>query len=169
MEDVNELGDTLTHSFHQPLGVTFWLYPLLKFGICEDLRTRFRNPNPNYACLVAVKSINTLEKKDTKIVGTVEVSLRHNYWYWPQKYVYLSNLAVINASRRQGIASKLLQKCEQIAYNWGYENIYLHVLENNHQATKLYLGNGYKINHIDSDLSTWITRSPRRLFLQKSL
>lgn len=170
MDDINELGDLLTQSFHSPVGIAFWLYPLLKLGVCEDLRTRFRAANPNYICLVAVQSTNPLTGEAAKIVGTVELSVRHTYyWHLQKKYPYIANLAVIHSHRRQGIASKLMLKCEQISYSWGFEDISLHVLESNQKAQKLYLKNGYKINRVDSNLYSWLTRSPKRLLLQKLL
>lgn len=170
MDDVNELGDVITQSFHKPVGMTFWLYPLLKLGVCEDLRTRFRAATPDYICLVAVKPMNNLTGEKAKIVGTVELSVRTTYyWYLRKKYPYIANLAVSDYYRRKGVATKLLLKCEQICYSWGFEDIYLHVLEDNNQAQNLYLRNGYKVDHIDSNLSSWLTRSPRRLFLHKPL
>lgn len=170
MDDINELGDILTQSFHNPVGMTFWLYPLLKLGICEDLRTRFRAANPNYICLVAEKPMNQLTGEAAKIVATVELSVRHSYyWHLQKKYSYISNLAVSKSYRGQGIATKLMLKCEQISYSWGFEDINLHVLETNEKAKKLYLKNNYQINSIDSSFYSWLTRSPRRLFLKKSL
>lgn len=169
IDDVNELGDILTQSFHQPTGMTFWLYPLLKLGVCEDLRNRFRSSNPHYTCLIAEKPENKLTGEEKKIMGTVELSVRSTYYFhMRRKYVYLANLAVSKNFRRQGVATKLLLKCQQVAYSWGFENIYLHVLDNNHQAKQLYLNNGYQINQIDCNLYTWLTRRPKRLFLQKS-
>jgi ribosomal protein S18 acetylase RimI-like enzyme len=170
MEDVNELGNILTKSFHNPVGMTFWLYPLLKLGVCEDLRARFRASTPNYTCLVAVKPANKLTGEEAKIVGTVELSVRTAYyWHLKKKYPYIANLAVSNSYRRKGVATQLIVKCEQISYSWGFKQINLHVLEDNEKAKNLYLRNGYIINHIDSNLYSWLTRSPRRLFLQKSL
>lgn len=170
INDINELGDILTQSFHNPIGITLYLYPVIKLGICKDLRTRFRSSNPNYISLVAIKSSNQSSKKQEKIVGTVEISLRH---IWGtnlgKKHPYISNLAVNPSFRRQGIASELLLKCEQIAYSWGYDTINLHVLENNNQAQQLYLENGYQIKQIESSFWNWFRRKPRRLFLQKSL
>jgi ribosomal protein S18 acetylase RimI-like enzyme len=170
IEDVNELGNILTQSFHNPGPMTFWLYPLLKLGVCEDLRTRFRASMPNYTCLVALKPPNKLTGEEEKIVGTVELSVRTaHYWHLKKKYPYIANLAVSNSYRRKGVATKLILKCEQISYSWGFKQINLHVLEDNEKAKNLYLRNGYNINHIDSNLYSWLTRNPRRLFLQKSL
>lgn len=169
MEDINQLADLLTHSFHQPLGITFWIYPLLKLGVCEDLRTRFRADNPDYICLVAEKKFTNSTKEKSEIIGTVELSIRTSYsWHLNKKYIYLANLAVKNSCRRQGIAKKLLLKCEQVAYSWGFKDIYLHVLDNNHHAKNLYFKNGYQINQVDSSLYTWLTRRPKRLFVKKS-
>jgi ribosomal protein S18 acetylase RimI-like enzyme len=170
LEDISELGDVVTQSFHADSGLSFWFYPLLKLGVCEDLRTRFRSAMPNYTCLLAIKPANQLTGETEQIVGTVELSVRSAcYWYLRKRYPYIANLAVTHNYRRKGVASRLLRKCEQIAYSWGFETIYLHVLENNHRAQKLYFCHGYTINQVESSLSSWLIRTPRRLFLQKSL
>ena len=170
LEDINKLGDVLTQSFHPRSGFIFWFYPLLKLGVCEDLRTRLRSSMPNYTCLVAIKPSNQLTAEIEQIVGTVELSVRNTYYWCSRKqYPYIANLAVTHNQRRKGVASQLLSKCEQIAYSWGFENIYLHVLENNHQAKELYFRYGYTINQVENTLSSLLTGNPRRLFLQKSL
>ncbi|HEY9648592.1 MAG TPA: GNAT family N-acetyltransferase [Chroococcidiopsis sp.] len=105
------------------------------------------------------------------ILGTVELSRRQSM-FWPAdqpRHLYISNLAVQENHRRQGIAHQLLATCDKIALDWGYQEIYLHVLENNHAARRLYWKAGYRLHKIESRLSTWLLNSPRQLYLRKQL
>ena len=52
LKDVKALADVLVQSFHLSENWFSWFYPLLKLGICEDLRTRLRSKSPYYQCLV---------------------------------------------------------------------------------------------------------------------
>lgn len=159
-----------------------WLHPLLRKGIYEDLRSRLHSKQTHYACLVAVKRGPAAESRavhlptaapvsQEQIIGTVEIALRPHHFYQPHRdrHLYLSNLAVQAEYRRQGIAQQLLQTCERIALDWGFQDLYLHVLENNHQARRLYLRTGYRLKRIDSSLSSWLLKRPRQLFLHKHL
>lgn len=168
-EDINELAEVLTHSFHPPKGFNAWFYPLLKLGISEDLRSKVRVKNLHEVCLVASKSV--VKGKKEQIVGTVELSVRSPYLWCNSgiRQLYICNLAVSHSHRRQGIAKKLLFKCEQIALEWGFKELFLHVLENNRQAKKLYFSHGYKVQRIESSLNSFFWKSPRRLFLNKQL
>lgn len=167
-QDIHSLAEILTHSFYSCQGFLWWMYPLLKLGIYEDLRSRLNSRSPNYICLVA--AIPTADKID-RVVGTVEISLRSpSFWStYDGQYPYISNLAVSNSYRRQGAARKLLLKCEQIALNWGFKEIALHVLENNYQARQLYSSTGYELHRIESSLSNCFWMSPRRLLLNKQM
>ncbi|NJK28270.1 MAG: GNAT family N-acetyltransferase [Coleofasciculaceae cyanobacterium SM2_3_26] len=83
--------------------------------------------------------------------------------------LYLSNLAVKAEYRRQGIALQLLDACEQIALGWGFDKLYLHVLENNQRARQLYAKAGFRPQRQrDCLLLQWLVQ-PKRLLLQKSL
>lgn len=168
LSDVKGAADVLTLSFHPTPKFLAWLYPILRLGVYEDLRSRLRSSSPNYKCLVACRKsmISTIEKEE--IIGTVEISLRSS-WFFGHHTAYISNLAVSPTSRRQGVAEKLLCKCEQIATEWGFEEIFLHVLEDNEPARQLYLKNGYELQRIDSSLGNWLFGSPRRLLLNKEL
>ncbi len=106
------------------------------------------------------------------LVGTVEMGLRSPpTWISGElrPYPYISNLAVGTEFRRQGVAQQLLISCERTALDWGVEDIYLHVLENNHQARQLYLKRGYRLHQVESSICAWLLRQPRRLFLRKNL
>lgn len=168
-QDLYEISEILTDSF--PLTPPFmpWLNPLIRAGIHEDLRSRLRSTTPHYACLVATDA--RPQPNEEFLVGTVEIGLRTGNPWQPQtsQYVYLSNLAVRQAMRRQGIAQQLLLSCERRVKDWGYRSIYLHVLETNEQAKQLYFKLGYEVEEIQPSLGSFLFGQPRRIFLRKEL
>ena len=162
LKDVKALADVLVQSFHLSENWFSWFYPLLKLGICEDLRTRLRSKSPYYQCLVAL----ILEKEE--VIGTAEICLRD--WFLSQKRAcYISNVAVSSSYRRQGIAKQLLLKCEKVAEEWNCELLHLHVLEDNLAAKQLYLTNGYRSQRVENSLQSWLFKQPRRLLLEKKV
>ena len=64
---------------------------------------------------------------------------------------------------------QLLEACDRVVLAWGFEDIYLHVLENNRSAEQLYAKSGYRLRDTDAGLTTWLLGQPRRLFLHKHL
>ena len=62
-----------------------------------------------------------------------------------EKKLYVTDLAVRNDVRREGVGTKLLKKVEEYAANEGYKEIYLHVEIDNGPAMNLYLQNNYNI------------------------
>ena len=180
-EDLTGLAEILADSFHSQDGILGWAYPLLRLGIHEDLRNRLYSTLPHHICLVAVASTaRTTERSDGELAGTVEMAVRSTTKPWasggiaiaksrPGRYPYLSNLAVCPTHRRQGVAGRLLLSCEQVVLSWGFQDIYLHVLENNHQARQLYFKLGYRLSKVDSNWSNWLLGRPRQLFLHKHL
>lgn len=166
LDDVNEIAEVLTLCFNQFNEFTFWIYPLMKMGVAQDLRQRLQEEESDYFCLVAVNK----QEGHEEIVGTVELSFRRSFpWLKPNRYAYVANLAVKRKYRRRGIATLLLSKCEEIARINNYKHIYLHVLASNQEAQKLYLGNGYTIHRIETDLLSLFIPSKRRLLLTKPL
>lgn len=170
-KDLAELASLLADSFHDRRGFMHWLFPVLRMGIYEDLRSRLRSAPHHYACLVAAAPSPSSVSDQRCLAGTVEVALRTAYSVTatPDRYPYLSNLAVKPECRRQGIAQQLLVASEQIVLEWGFRDIYLHVLENNHQARKLYFKAGYRLEQSDPGWLCWLLRRPRRFFLRKRL
>jgi ribosomal protein S18 acetylase RimI-like enzyme len=190
-QDLDYLAEILANSFHSRGGITGWFYPLFRLGIYEDLRHRLQSSSSRYVCLVGIyrgspggetqdslwvepevtgNNVN-LQQRDY-LVGTVEMTLRStNPWrfYNGSGYPYLSNLAVQSDYRRQGVARQLLLACEQIALNWGYQDLYLHVLENNHKARGLYSQLGYRLHEVDSNWACMLLGKPRQLLLHKRL
>jgi len=172
-EDVSYLAEILANSFHSRGGITGWFYPLFRLGIYEDLRHRLQSSSLRYVCLVGIyKDSRLAQQRDCVVVGTVEMALRAtNPWqfYNSSGYPYLSNLAVQSEYRRRGVARQLLLACEQIALNWGYQDLYLHVLENNHKARGLYSQLGYRLHQVDSNWACLLLGKPRQLLLHKRL
>ncbi|NEQ22919.1 MAG: GNAT family N-acetyltransferase [Microcoleus sp. SIO2G3] len=161
----------LTDSFHSRSGIMGWAYPVLRLGIYEDLRNRLRSTAPHYVCFVALAVISSVGGSREELAGTVEITLRSPSSWQPRhsQYPYISNLAVSKSCRRRGVAKQLLSACEQTALDWGFPDIYLHVLENNHQARQLYLKTGYQLYQIEPSYGAWLLGHPKRLLLQKHL
>ncbi|MEB3827938.1 GNAT family N-acetyltransferase [Phormidium sp. CCY1219] len=186
-KDLPRLAEILADSFHPRDGLMTFVHPVLRLGIYEDLRNRMRNRSPHYICLVAQMPSATTPSPSNDypagdpqaiapsssdpLIGTVEMSLRsiHPWQVGCTQFPYLSNLAVANSDRRQGGATQLLSACEQIALEWGFREIYLHVLENNPPAQRLYYKAGYRVRSIESSFASWVFRQPRRMLLHKHL
>jgi len=171
-KELIKVADILTESFHSQGGINFWLNPLFRLGIYEDLRTRMQSISPHYICLVAIASnpLN-LPVSDRPIIGTVEMgskspSVGQNL---ASRCLYLSNLAVSPPYRRQGVAAQLLHRCEEIALEWGFNELFLHVLENNQAAKQLYFHHGYRLQYIEPYWMSWFFWRPRRMLLHKHI
>jgi ribosomal protein S18 acetylase RimI-like enzyme len=164
--DISELAEIIVGSFYNYSGIFSWLSPLLQFTVGEDLRYRLRSSSSLYQCLVAT-IIN--EQAESTIAGTVEISLKTSLWSTEPQYPYISNLAVKNSYRRQGIAKQLLAKCEQIASSWGYDTIQLHVLNHNNSAKQLYLNSGYQIIQQEIYWEGFFKLNASRLLLSKNI
>ncbi len=164
-QHITELTEILVSSFYNFPEILSWTYPIIKILITEDLRYRLRQNSPLHHCLIMFAQ----KTKNSEIIGTVEIGLNSSFWSNKSQYLYISNLAVKDSYRRQGVGKKLLEKCEQIAWNWGYREIRLHVLYNNSSAQKLYLSKGYKVLQIESTWNNFGFYDSRRLLLAKKL
>jgi ribosomal protein S18 acetylase RimI-like enzyme len=185
LADLDLLTEVLASSFYDRTGWLAWLYPLIKLGIQEDLKQRLKTHQAHYACLAVVDSTvppapDQAEgdslfpypgQPPTPIVGTVEISLRQS-WPWQAtspRYAYISNLAVAQTHRRLGWAAQLLATCETLAHTWQLDHLYLHVMEDNLGAQRLYRRCGFQVFQTEETLSTWFGFQPRRLLLHKAL
>lgn len=164
-KDIDQIADTIVSSFYSYSGIFAGLQILLRFTISEDLRYRLNHKPPLHKCLVTTTKSNS----DSLITGTVEISLRTSLWAPTSQYPYVSNLAVREDYRRQGLARKLLEKCDQIASGWGYDRIQLHVLEQNKLALQLYLASGYQIIKRERQWSSFFYPGSTRILLRKKL
>jgi ribosomal protein S18 acetylase RimI-like enzyme len=165
--DLMALAQIIAASFHSLDGVWGWAFPILRLSIYEDLRNRLHSPLPHHICLVAVDCTH----EGGNLAGTVEIGLRltDNWTSKGKNYPYLSNLAVHPSYRRQGAAKELLLSCERTAVAWGFQDLYLHVLEDNTSARKLYRQMGYEVRKIESNWTTLILGRSRQMFLHKRL
>jgi ribosomal protein S18 acetylase RimI-like enzyme len=175
-KDVASLSDILTTSFYcddnrEHAYLTQWLQPFIRWGISLDLGNRLADDSPRYACLVATQIDNP-----SNAIATVEMGLRQvpraTYaipllnWQAPQ-YPYLFNLAVHPGWRRRGVAAQLLTAAEKLALRWGFQQLYLHVLENNLPARQLYQQSGYQFHKVEPGIRLWLINHHRRLLLRK--
>lgn len=179
--DLPALTDLLTRSFHGSSNQPFWLQAILRFSIQEDLRQRLQNSPKTHTCWVAIHRAKDVDSSDGgQLVGTVEMGLRSpltlgwplniETWLTPNRnFLYLSNLAVAAKFRRQGIASQLLQRCEQTALTWQQSDLYLHVLENNQAARNLYNLAGFGFERVDPSLESILFNRDRRQLWRKPL
>ena len=169
-DDLKAVSTLLVHSFNHGLdeGIGRWVEPVLRLSIQADLRQRARTQTNHYSCIVAVRQ--SIDSGQDIIIGTVEMSVRrHNIWLSSSQHIYISNLAVQQQNRRQGVAYRLLQECEAVATQWGFTSLYLHVRENNTAARQLYQQFGYRLKTVDFNLGTVVLRQPRTLLLCKHL
>lgn len=170
VDDASAIADVITLSFNEFNELTFWMYPLIKIGVAQDLRQRLQSLEEEHIAIVAVNISRRGKEIYQEIVGTVEVSLRQGYHRGKKEsYIYIANLAVRETNRRQGIASKLLYQCEEIARQKNCDRLRLHVLLGNEVGQKLYLNNGYRVLRIETDLLSLFMAKKRRLLLDKSL
>lgn len=178
-QDVAKIAEVLATSFYGDRKGNFTfltnrLYPIVRWGISVDLNNRLLDLTPRYACFVAI-----LDAEPDRIVANIEICLRHVpvglnifsifNWNSDRQYPYLFNIAVHPEWRRKGAAKLLLQSIEKTAKNWGFSQIYMHVLESNIAARSLYDEMGYHFYRFDGDLSHWLFGSPRRLLLRKTI
>lgn len=166
--DLTGVAHIISESFHSQNGIWGWAFPLLRLGIYEDLRHRLAFPAPHNVCLVAV---DTTTDTAHHLVGTVELGVRFNdsWTHAGRSFPYLSNLAVRPKYRRHGVASALLMNCEKISQDWGFQDLYLHVLESNHQARQLYFKLGYGVHKVESNWNFFLLNTSRQILLHKQI
>lgn len=168
--DLPALTQILSQAFHTPQVRQSWFYPLLHWSMQTDLRQRLTQNAP-YQINLVVEAAGILH-------GTVELGPRPLIPWQPlapetprssPHYLYLSNLAVAVQSRRQGIATRLIETCEKFTQAWGFTGLYLHVLKSNQTACNLYGRAGYQIIQDEALWEAWLLRRPPCLFLHKVL
>lgn len=167
--DLQQVADVLASSFYSPLGWQQWFYPIFRFSIYEDLKQRIEGGQKHYRCLAAIAP----EKQSRRnvVIGTVEISYRQQgFWTFKRsRQIYLSNLAVRESCRRQGVARRLLENAEQLSMAWGFREMYLHVMADNTRARTLYQAMGYQLQTVEPTLFSLLSLQPPRLLLKKVL
>ena len=166
--DVDRLTDVLTASFYDADGWRQLVYPFIRLGIQEDLKQRLRANSPRYACLAAVlPSTDDATIAGTILAGTIEIAMRSPWPWQGDRHGYISNLAVGQGFRRQGIATALLKSCEQVARQWQIGELRLHVMEDNPAARALYREAGFSTLQVEDSPASWLGIQARRLLLHK--
>lgn len=138
-----------------------------------------RSPvSPTPSALCTVETITRLLNGDRPrlpgsppLIGTVEIAAKSPFpfgWGDPT-YLYVSNLAIDDDYRRQGIATALLEACDQLARRWGFSMIYLDVLEDNRGARQLYRRAGYETEGVRGSWLGYLLGRSRRLLMRKRI
>ncbi|NJK40910.1 MAG: GNAT family N-acetyltransferase [Acaryochloridaceae cyanobacterium SU_2_1] len=169
-QEFAEVASLLTASFYPQIGWQSWFTPIFEMGINHDLHSRLSHHSSSYSCLMgAHRPVST--STTATLIGTVEVALKSlcSWSLFGMLVPYISNLAVDSRYRSQGIGRQLLLNCEPVVRQWGYDALYLHVLENNTAARRLYASLGYQVQRKDSSLLTSLMAQPQRLLLYKQL
>jgi ribosomal protein S18 acetylase RimI-like enzyme len=119
-------------------------------------------------CMLVACQMSSSEDKEERIVGFCEVDDRPPKGdINPAPRPYICNLAVDNTFRRMGIATALVDKCEDIVLDeWGKPKLYLRMNESNNAAMEMYRRFGYDIV---SDSVTTDREGQTVLLLVKSL
>jgi ribosomal protein S18 acetylase RimI-like enzyme len=81
----------------------------------------------------------------------------------------IGNLAVDEAYRRRGIATKLIKVAEKIVEKWGDKYLFAGVDCTNEGAIAMYLRLGYKVVLDERDLINRTARGIPRLFIMKTI
>ena len=68
------------------------------------------------------------------------------------KYMYLYDLKVSRAYRRQDIGRRLIQKAKELAARGGYSGLYTQAQDNNPGACLFYLNTGFYIGGLDTSV-----------------
>ncbi|WP_448381381.1 GNAT family N-acetyltransferase [Gloeomargarita sp.] len=155
--ELRQLAVLLAECFPPPWNPGGWWTTLWQRTIEQDIAQRLEREGDKILWLAVWQG--------KALAGAVEVSQRQ--WLHIQ-YIYLANLAVAPAYRRQGLGRKLLLAAEQAVQSWPQEYLYLHVMENNQAARNLYQGLGYRVARCEWTWQTWFG-GPRRLLLAKPL
>ncbi|MGK7910287.1 MAG: GNAT family N-acetyltransferase [Synechococcus sp.] len=166
IDDLDTLADVLALSFHPRVGLQRFVWPVLRLGIREDIRRRLLGNNPKYCCLGAWCN--------DELAGTLEIGMRRTTSATQPSTAdttrapYIANLAVLPDWRRKGVATKLLLGAEGVAATWGSARIFLHVLESNKAAQRLYLNAGFSMQGRSATAWNYLG-APREILLYKSL
>jgi len=109
------------------------------------LESSFPNPSEAHKMIVACR--NT----DGKVLALAEVDGRPSDKPDAPPRPYMCNVAVDRVFRKMGVASKLIEACEEEVLKWGRTEIFLRVRENNNAAINMYKKLGYDVENISID------------------
>lgn len=167
--ELSEVAALLSCCFYPQEGWRSWLTPIMQMGISHDLQSRYSARLTPYTSLIGA---HTLHSSSPELIGTVEVALKPLTPWLPfaPSVPYISNLAVASYCRCQGVGKQLLLACEQMVRQWGHQRLYLHVIDTNTPARRLYAQAGYQLIESPPPWPSLIfPQSNKRLLLRKQL
>ena len=138
--EIGQAANIVTDAFFAD-HTNFFTYQKEKLKTYLSLESSYPKPSEKNTYVYFVACRNT----DGKVLGFVEIDCRETR---PLKEglpprPYMCNLAIDKKWRRNGIATALIEACEDVALKNGYENIYLKVRSANDVAVRMYESLGY--------------------------
>ncbi|KAL3145012.1 hypothetical protein ABBQ32_003511 [Trebouxia sp. C0010 RCD-2024] len=173
-DDVESVVNLQSKGFYEPWDVG-WLDSFFLKLFAADVRAiiKFKLKDPDQSTFRAF--VAESNASDGNLSGVVEVSLQSNQEITQaigaaagETYAYVACMAVEAATRRQGIAIKLLKAAEQQALKWDQHVAALHVYKTNEIAVKVYEKAGYTPLKEDSRWRTFLG-SRQRILMCKNL
>lgn len=169
--DLSDVAALLSRCFYPQQGWQALLTPIMQMGIFHDLQSRYSVRLMPFTSLIGAQVLND---SSPELVGTVEVSLKSLSPWLPfaPSVPYISNLAVASQCRCQGVGKQLLFACEEMVRQWGHHCLYLHVMDDNTPARRLYAKAGYQLVDSPAPWPNWphlFFSQSKRLLLYKRL
>lgn len=169
-QDLPEVAALLCRCFYPQEGWQSWFNPIMQMGIFHDLQSRYSVRLMPFTSLIGAQVAQDASA-ESELVGTVEVALKSLSPWLPfaPSVPYISNLAVASQCRCQGVGKQLLFACEELVRQWGHPRLYLHVMDDNTPARRLYAKAGYQLVDSPPAFPNIFFASPKRLLLCKRL
>ncbi|ONK56679.1 uncharacterized protein A4U43_C10F11540 [Asparagus officinalis] len=175
-DEMRRVADVQAEAFHEPAALfNDFFFEFFKAEVLSALIYRIRNSPPDrYACLVT-ESINNESNSQgiPELVGVVDVTVQREddvlqHLQGAREYLYVSGIAVLIKFRRQKIATVLLEACNVLSEQWGYEYLALRAHEDDSAAQRLYTKAGYRVVSRDPHWITWVGKKRRVLMIKHS-
>jgi len=116
---------------------------------------------------IATLDINIGPKLPSEeLLGTLPVDSTQSL----TKRAYLSNVCVLEAMRRRGIAKNLICRATEISLELGIQDLYVHFIHSNTAARSLYIDHcGFQFEAEEKEATARALNRPRRVLLHKNL
>ncbi len=122
-----------------------WQYTICKFAPQDVSQMCFPDENYNYEEM-SKNSVFIGAYENEKCIG---LAIIQEAFF---KYMYLYDLKVNQAYRKQGVANRLIEKAKEIACSKGYHGIYTQAQDNNLSACLFYVKTGFRIGGLDTEV-----------------
>lgn len=122
-----------------------WSYSVVRFEKSDCREMCFPDENYDYKAMCGKSTFLGAYDGET----CVALAILQDAW---MKYMYLYDLKVSKAYRRQGVATALIEKAKEICTEKGYRGLYTQGQDNNLSACLFYLKSGFRIGGFDSEV-----------------